>query len=119
MKEYPFHVEEITAGENLTKGDVITLADGCKVDTGGNEYGPFGVALEDITSAAKGPVALGRSVVVATVDGTVSAFDMLVASSTTAGRVMTGTPGTDVYEEYVGYALAAIAATKAGAILLL
>jgi len=114
-------VIEITAGENLTKGNVVTLADANVADTGGDEYGPFGVAIEDIASGAKGKVIVKGIVEVkagADPGGDISAFDMLVASTTTAGSVGTGVKGTDTFEEYVGIALEAIAEGGTGKMLL-
>jgi hypothetical protein len=113
-------VIEITAGEDLSKGDVVTLADGNKVDIGGNEYGPFGVTIENITSGAKGKVIIKGVVEVkySKASGNCSAFDMLIASTTTAGCVTTGTKGTDIFEEYIGIALEAIINGGTGKVLL-
>jgi len=52
-----------TAGEDVLKGDVLTMADMKVADVGAGETGPFCVALEDVLNGEDGVAAIAPSTV--------------------------------------------------------
>ena len=96
----------ITAGEAITKGDVITLVDGLIADVTAAEVGPFGVAVADIANGAEGEVAIAPTEIYVEV-GTagVTAFTLVMPSEETGEEGDVVDVSTPVFNEVVGMAL--------------
>lgn len=97
----------MTAGENITKGDVVTLVDGLIADVTAAEVGPFGVAMEDIANGADGPVAVAPTEIYLEVGTAGTTKNTPVMPSEGVGEegdvVDVSSP---VYNELIGIALA-------------
>ena len=105
----------ITAGEDISKGDVVTLADGNIADVTAGEIGPFGVAIADIASGEEGEAAVAPTTVYVTAGtGGVSAFDLVMPSETVGEEGKVQTVSSPAFNEVVGMMLEAAVATAVG-----
>ena len=116
-KEAGLRVETITFVEDVSKGDVITIATGEIADVAEAEVGPFGVALQDvdILEDDKGEVAVAPSVVYLTAGtGGFTAFTHVFPSETATEEGTVVDAVSPTFNEIVGTALEAALATKVG-----
>ena len=107
----------ITFGEDASKGDVITLADGMIADTTAAETGPFGVAIADVDISvdAEGEVAIAPSTVYLTAGtGGFTAFTHVFPSETATEEGTVVDAVTPTFDEIVGVALETAAAAAVG-----
>ena len=97
---------EITAAEDIKKGNLVTLVDQLIADITAAEVGPFGVALEDIDSGDIGVVAIAPSIVYA-LPGAAgwTAFTQLMPSEQTSEEGRLVDVSTPVFDEVAAIAL--------------
>ena len=97
---------EVTAAEDLKKGNLITLVDMNIADVGAAELGPYAVCLEDIDNGEKGVVAIAPSIVYA-LPGAAgwTAFTQLMPSEQTDEEGRLVDVSTPVFDEVAAIAL--------------
>jgi len=106
---------EFTAGEDISKGDVITLVDGMIADITAAETGPFGVAIADVDNGDDGVAAIAPTVVYLTAGtGGFTAFTHVMPSETVGEEGAVVDVSTPTFDEVVGVALETAAATAVG-----
>ena len=127
-KTYDFYVDEETACEAITKGEIVCAEYGAsdghikKVDTSLDQMGPYGVALETSTGDGDKILVCWRGVVEATHD--VAADDALqknqavAVSATTTGTFIGGTTTSPEYT-LIGHVLENVTSTTAEAKIML
>lgn len=116
-KEAGLRVETITFVEDVSKGDVITIATGEKADITAGEPGPFGVALHDVDYSEDpyGEVAVAPSVVYLTAGtGGFTAFTHVMPSETGGEEGTVVDVSSPAFNEVVGTALETVTATNVG-----
>jgi len=113
--ERGLQVITITAGEDISKGDVVTLVDGMIADVTAGETGPFGVAIADIANGEEGEVAIAPSTVYLTAGtGGFTAFTHVMPSETATEEGTVVDVATPTFDEVVGVALETATATAVG-----
>jgi len=113
-KEAGLVVISITAAEDITKGDVVTLVDGNIADVGAGEVGPFGVALEAIANTETGIVAIEGEVYIQSGAAGFTAFALLMPSEVAGEEGQVVDVAAPVFNEVVGMALEAATAVAGG-----
>lgn len=105
----------ITAGEAVSKGDVVTLVDGNIADVTAAETGPFGVAIADIANGEEGEVAIAPTVVYVTAGtGGATAFTLVMPSETATEEGTVVDVSSPAFNEVVGMMLETVAAAAVG-----
>ena len=114
-KEQGLRIETVTATEDISKGQVVTLADGKVADITAGEVGPFGVAIMDIANGAAGQVAVAPTVVYIKAGAAgFSAWTHVFPSEQTGEEGMVVDAASPTFDEIVGTALEAAASGAVG-----
>ena len=106
VKEQGMRIETITAGEDIKKGNVVTLVDGNIADIAAAETGPFGVAIMDIDSGEEGEVAVAPTVIYLLPGAAgCTAFTHVMPSEVASEQGRIVDVSTPTFDEVVGVAL--------------